>query len=203
MKSTTIILLAVISIFYVNNIYGQDTDKNLSDAKSAYKSGNLEDARYALQQALNNVNTAIGKEILLQLPGSMIGLGYNSSQDNVTGTDLGYAGLYVKRSYGTTEEKSVSIEIVSDSPLLAGINTILSLPAIMSSGDPNQKRIKVDGYKALLERSEDDQGNISYSIQVPFGNSLLSVYYKGITSENDITVSANTIPVTKIAALSK
>lgn len=203
MKLNITTILACIALFSLQSIYAQNIDKNLSDAKSAYKGGNLEDARFSLQQALNDVNTAIGKEILQQLPAKMVNLAGNSSEDNVTGTGLGYAGLYVKRSYGTEQGNSASIEIVSDSPLLAGINTILAMPAILSSGDPNQKRIKVDGYKALLERSEDDQGKVSYSVQVPYGNSLLSVYFNGISSESDVMNALNTIPVTKIAALSK
>jgi hypothetical protein len=112
---------------------------------------------------------------------------------------MGFAGLYVNRSY-TGENKNASIEIVGDSPMMAGINALLSMPAFMSS-DPNQKRIKVSNYKALLTKSADDQGVTSYEIQLPFSSSLLTFRCTGVQNENEVVGMINTLPVDKIAKL--
>ncbi len=197
LKSLSIISLTLCLV--AGTLYPQNFESKLSEAQSAYKSGKLDDARMALQEALNEINITIGKEILALLPETMKDLSFDAAQDGVNGTGLGYAGLYVSRTYGQTEnKKSASIVIITDSPLLAGINSILSLPAIMTSGaDSDQKRIKVGTYKALLQINEAEDGTINYDVQVPFGNSLLTFHCDGY-SETDVTAMANTIPVAKI-----
>jgi hypothetical protein len=141
----------------------------------------------------------IGKEVLELLPENMKELTCNSSQDDVNGTGLGYAGVYVSRTYGDTDsQKSADIVIITNSPLLAGINTFLSMPAIMTSGtDSDQKRIKVGSYKAVLQINESEDGTNDYDVQVPFGSSLLTFHCDGF-SEADVIEMANTIPVARI-----
>ncbi|MBN2214687.1 MAG: hypothetical protein JW723_10620 [Bacteroidales bacterium] len=196
-KSLTIISLILFLV--TGTLYPQSFESKLSEAQSAYKNGELNDARMALQEALNEVNMTIGKEVLALLPKTMKDLSSDATQDDVSGTGLGYAGLYVSRTYGQAEnKKSASVVIITDSPLLAGINSILSLPAIMTSGaDSNQKRIKIGTYKALLQINEAEDGTKNYDVQVPFGNSLLTFHCEGY-SEADVVAMANTIPVARI-----
>lgn len=199
MKMKSLAIISLILYLITGTIYPQNFESRLSEAQSAYKSGNLDDARMALQEALNEVNMTIGKEVLALLPETMKDLSFDATQDGVNGTGLGYAGLYVSRTYGQAgNNQSASIVIITDSPLLAGINSILSLPAIMTSGaDSDQKRIKIGTYKALLQINEDEDGTKNFDVQVPFGNSLLTFHCEGY-SETDVTAMANTIPVAKI-----
>ena len=192
---TGIFFLAIISV----SLSAQNFDSKISDAQSAYKSGDLDGARMALQDALNEVNMAIGKEVINLLPENMKDLSYNKQDDNVNGSGVGYSGLFVSRNYGETGTgKSASVTIIADSPLMAGINTILAMPAIMTSGaDSNQKRIKIGTYKALLQINDTDNGKKNYDVQVPFGSSLLTFHCDGY-SEADAVSMANTIPVSKI-----
>jgi hypothetical protein len=182
-------------------VYSQDIQANLDAARSAYQSGDLENARFSLQEALNMINQAIGQEILGMLPASVGGMAKTQDGDNVTGTGMGFAGLYVNRSY-TGENKNASIEIIGDSPMMAGINALLAMPTFMSS-DPNQKRIKVSNYKALLTKSADDQGVNTYEMQLPFSSSLLTFRCTGVQNENEVVGMINTLPVDKIAKLAE
>src|SRR5690606_19501643 len=128
----------------------QEFDKSLAGAKSAYNAGNLEDARFNLENALREIDAAIGREILKVLPASLGGLNSDSKNDQVTGMSGALTGgLYVHREYGTADKRAI-VDIISDSPLMAGINAILSMPMIMNTGDSNQKVVKVHGYKSLL-----------------------------------------------------
>ncbi len=205
MKHTTKSLLFVVLLTITGVTFGQDVNSKLADAKTAYKQGNLDDTRMSLQDALDQVNMAIGKEILGELPSKMGDMAYNETDDNITGNSAGIAGLYVNRTYGKSDgDKKATIQIVSDSPLMAGINTILSMPLIGKMGDPNQKRIKVDGFKALLQKNEGSDGNPpSYDVQIPFGSSMLTFHCDGVSNEEDVVNMANTIPMTKIQELSK
>jgi hypothetical protein len=182
----------------------QEFDKSLASAKSAYNSGNLEDARFNLENALREIDAAIGREILKLLPTSLGGLNSDSKNDQVTGMSGGLTGgLYVQRTYGN-QDKSVTLDIISDSPLMAGVNAILAMPMIMNSGDSNQKVVKVQGYKSLLTREVDENNQTSgYQLQTPFGSSLLTLDYNGAISEADLLKIANTLPLEKIITLAQ
>lgn len=199
-------IAGLVLIFICTYVQGQEVEKNLDEAKSAYKSENYEDARFALQQALVEIDKEIGKQILAVLPESMGGLKYNVNNEQVTGMSSGYVGLFVSRSFGTAEDgKTSDIQVISDSPMLAGINAILAMPTFVAGmGDPNQKRIKVDGYKGLLQKNVAEDGTItSFDVQIPFGSSLLSVNFKGFSNENDVIAMTNTIPISKVVGITK
>ena len=188
----------MLTVCYV--VVAQDVGSRLNEAQSAYSSGNLEEARFALQQAMTEVDLAIGREVLELLPRKLGNMSAVESSDQVASASLGYAGLYLQRQYRSDQTASADLQIIADSPLLAGVNAILALPLI-GAGDPNQKRIRVAGFRALMQRSEDSSGVVSWDIQVPFGSSLMTMQFKGIDNENDVAAMANTIPVDQVARL--
>ncbi len=193
------ITLALLSFSIVT--MGQDFDKNLSSAKSAYASGKLEDARYAMEQMLRELDAAIGKEILKMLPTKMGTLNTNAVDDNVTGGG-GIAGLFVHRTYGA-QPKMIQVEIINNSPMMAGLNAILSMPMLGLGGDPNQKQVKVQGYKSILRKNLNSETNkADYELQVPFNNTLLTLKVDD-TNEGEILNFANLIPLPKIAQMAQ
>jgi hypothetical protein len=201
MKTSIQILVLIICFVVQFQSHSQDISASLSEAKSSYSSGSLDDARFALEQALQQIDQAIGKEILKILPTNLSGMEFLEQEDNVVGTNLGFAGLFVDRNYGQ-EEKSASIDIIGDSPLMAGLNAMLALPAIMTQGDGDQKRIKVDGYKSLLQKETSSEGAVSYTVQIPANSTLISLNVNGYT-ENEVISMANTIPVAQIVKLAQ
>jgi hypothetical protein len=198
-----ILILLAVAVFTIPGAFinAQEVTASLDKALSSYRSDDLEDARFALQGALTGINQAIGREILAILPDEINGMSMVETGDDVTGVNTGFAGLFISRSY-SAEDRNASIEIVSDSPLLAGINTILAMPGFMTS-DENQKRIKIEGYKALLTRNTDSEGIVSYDLQIPFSGSLLSFQCAGIEDENEVIGMANRIPVDDIVAIAR
>lgn len=200
-KHIRILPIIYITCLIALNLSAQDITASLNEAKTAYKSGSLDDARFALEQSVQQIDQAIGKEILQILPTEMSGLGFHEDQDNVVGTSLGFAGLFVDRNYGEGAQ-SANIEIIGDSPLMAGLNAILAMPAIMTSGDPNQKRIKVDGYKSILQKETNAEGIDSYSVMIPANSTLISFKCLGF-DENQAISMANNIPVSAIVKLAQ
>ncbi len=201
MKKITFLFAIALIIIPGTHIKAQEVTASLDEALSSYKSDNLENARFALQGALNGINQTIGKEILNILPDEMNGMAKVEAGDDVTGVNTGFAGLFISRSYAG-ENGDASIEIVSDSPLLAGINTILAMPGFMTS-DENQKRIKIEGYKALLTKNTDSEGVVSYDIQMPFSGSLLTFQCSGVDNENEVIGMASSIPVNEIETIAR
>ncbi len=201
MKKILFAITIALTLVSGTKVFSQDVQANLDKASSSYQSGDLENARFALQEALNYINQAIGQEILGLLPASIGGMEKTTDGDNVTGTGMGFAGLFVNREYAGGN-KNASIEIVGDSPMMASLNALLSMPAFLSS-DPNQKRIKIGTYKALQTKSTDDQGTVTYDIQLPFTSSLLTFRCTGVQNETEVAGMANSIPVDKIAKLAE
>jgi len=183
--------------------YSQDFDKNVATAKSSYNSGDLENARFAMEQMLRDLDIAIGKEILKMLPAQISSLKANEKEDNLTG-GAGYAGgLYVHRTYGTSP-KSGQVEIINNSPLINSLQTILTTPLIGGMmRDENQKQIKVQGYKSLLTKSVNSEtAKTNYELQIPMNNTLVTLRMDD-SNEQEITAAANTIPLAKIVAIAQ
>ena len=196
-----LISLTILNVFLAAGLYAQDITASLGEAKSAYSSGKLDDARFALEQTLQQIDQEVGKEILKILPTDFAGMNYHENEDNVTGTNLGFAGLFVDRSF-SAEGKNANIAIIGDSPLMASVNAILAMPGILTGSNQNQKRIKIDGYKSLLEKESNEDGTESYTIQIPANATLITLDCKGVT-ENEAINMANQIPVTEIVKLAQ
>lgn len=196
-KILTIIILVALGF----GLQAQDVNEKLGEAQTAYKSSDLEGARFALQEALQGINQAIGREILETLPTQLGDMIKVENSDNVTGTTVMFAGLFVNRKY-ESEKSSASVDIMSDSPLIASINAFMSLPAIMVT-DPNQKRIKVDNYRGMLTKSEDTEGTVSYNAQIPIGSTLFTFNTTGIADEKTVTDYLNQLQIGKISKIAE
>jgi len=179
--------------------FSQDFNKNISTARTAYASGKLEDARFAMQQVLNDLDMAIGREVLKMLPTKMGAFSTNTANDNVT-ANTGLAGVVIHRDYGTAD-KQYNLDLMGNSPLVASINAILSIPFMGNSGDGSQKIIKIDGYKGMLQKSVDETSKqTDYTLQVPIGSTLLT-FTAPNTSEEEVIKMANTIPLSQITKM--
>jgi hypothetical protein len=192
-------ILSFILLTVTLSATAQDFDANLATARTSYASGKLEDARFAMQQLLVDIDIIQGKEIIKLLPVKLENLSMNSANDNVSAA-TGWAGALIHRDYGT-ETKRANLDIMSNSPLITGINAILSIPFVGNSGDGTQKVVKVHGYKSLLQKNVDSETNAtSYTLQLPLNSSLITLMVDN-TTESEILKLANAIPVPQIVKL--
>ncbi|MFP4041434.1 MAG: hypothetical protein ACLFT6_01600 [Bacteroidales bacterium] len=203
MNTKVFFICIAVLLLSAHGLRSQEVTAKLDEAKEYYTSANLEETRYSLKQALEELNQVLGREILGMFPETMENLPVIREEDNVTGNVAGITGLNIKRRYAG-ENQSVDVLVVDDSPLLAGINTFLSMPAFMGTGDPDMKRIKIGGYKALISKElNDSTGIVRYEIQVPFDKSLFSFNTEGFDDEDSVVKMAETIPVAAIAKMTR
>jgi hypothetical protein len=176
----------------------QDFSKDLADAKSSYSAGKLADAHFSLEQAIQEIDMVVGKEVLKLLPENMNGVNAASNNDQVT-ANVGFVGATVHRAYG---DSGSQVEIISNSPLIATLNTFLNMPLVGGMmRNSTTKVIKVQGYKSRLEKQGDNQnGKPNYQLKIPFKSALVSITANGM-DENSAISFANSIPLDKIAAL--
>jgi len=193
-------ILSIIFILATIIVQAQDVNAKLDEAASAYQSDDLENTRFALQQSLSELDILLGQEILKVLPTELAGNAYDQESDAAVGNATGLTGVFVNRSY-PGEEKTISIELVTDSPLLGALSGFLTNPLFASMAGGNQKVIKIDSYKGMLQKDENDP--LHYELQVPLDQSLFTIRYDGFDNENDVTGIANQIGIREIAGLLK
>jgi hypothetical protein len=183
--------------FLTCTIQAQEFAKQLTAARTAYAGGKLDEARFAMQQMLQELDIITGKEILKLLPTALLTQNSNATADNVSGAS-GFAGVVIHRDYSKEPTKKIELDIITNSPLLASINSLLSLPFVGNSGD--NKVIKISGYKGLLQKSDNGNGIESYEVQLPINSSLITLKAPGY-SKDDVLKMANSLPVNEIAKL--
>lgn len=188
------IALTLVALGFICTANAQDFNNNIQTARQAYTSGNLENSRFAMQQGLQELDILSGKETLKILPATLGTLNANTAEDQVNSA-VGFAGAVIHRVY-QTGDASATMEIISNSPLIGSINAILSIPFIGTGSGGDRKVIKIDGYKALIQKgSETDK--VSYDVQIPLGSTLITMKTENYTE--DIVKLANSIPVSLIA----
>lgn len=195
MKKYTFLILI---LFFTVAVQAQDFSKDIADAKTAYSAGKLADAHFSLEQAIQEIDMIVGKEVLKLLPEKMNDQNANSKDDQVT-ANVGFVGATIHRDYGTTGSQ---VEIISNSPLIASLNAFLNMPFVGGMmRNSTTKVVKVQGYKSRLEKESDNEnGKPNYQLQIPFKNALVTITANGM-DENSVVSFANTVPLDKIAAL--
>lgn len=196
MKKLTIFSIALCLGSFV---FGQDFKADIASAKSAYNAGKLGDAHFAAEQAMQEIDMIIGKEVLKLLPQKIDSLNMNEKDDHVS-ANVGFVGATIHRSYGMNN--NASVEIISNSPLISTLTAFLNTPILGGMmRDENTKVVKIQGYKARLEKQgENENGKPNYNLQIPFNSALLTITVNG-TTESDILKLANSIPLQDIAKL--
>ena len=191
-------LIFITILFAGTGTNAQDFAQDIASAKASYTSGKLADAHFSLEQAIQELDMIVGKEMLNILPKDFNGQAANEKEDQVT-ANIGFVGATVHRQYG---DKGSQVEIISNSPLIATLNSILNMPLVGGMmRNSTTKVIKVNGYKSRLEKDgEAADGSPNYTLQIPLKSALITVTAKGM-DENKVLSFANTIPIDKIAAL--
>lgn len=191
--------IAVIAIACCSN--AQDFAKAMATAKTSYNAGKLEETHFALQQAMQEVDLVVGQEVLKLLPPKMDAMEIVGKDDNVT-SNIGFVGATIHRAYAQKDGKKADISIISNSPLVAMTNSILNTPMLggmMSDG--KSKTVKVQGYKARLEKQAGSTADKNdYELLIPLGSAMITFKVDDCT-DTQILAFADTIPLQKIAKL--
>jgi hypothetical protein len=174
----------------------QEFTKQATTARTAYTAGKLDDSRFAMQQMLQELDMMTGKEIVKILPQKMEDKAAVAANDNISGAS-GWAGVVVHREYGTGD-KNIDLEIITNSPLIGSLNAMLSLPFVANNAD--QKVVRIEGYKALVQKVSGDNGTSDYELQLPLSNTLITLKAPGY-SQDQVIKMAGTLPIADIAKM--
>jgi hypothetical protein len=123
------------------------------------------------------------------------------TRDENVSSNIGFVGATIHRSYGQATRKA-DLTIISNSPMVAMINTVLNTPMMGGlMNDGKSKTVKVQGYKARLEKQDGKaEGKNNYELQIPLGSALITFRVDDCTDSKMLEL-ANTIPLPQIAKL--
>lgn len=175
---------------------------HLAAAKSANASGNYEDARFELQQALIEMDKVIGQAILDLLPTQIGDLSVQADSDQYTSVYTGFSGLFVERVYVSSSDptRKMRFTIMNDSPLLATLSGLMNNTFMASMA--GMKVVRLDGYKAMIEEVADSDPK-TINLNLPFGDSLMAMEWVNFKSQEEVTQLATEIPVEEVIAIAK
>ena len=195
-----ILYISLLALLPASILSAQTANEYLASANSAYASGNNQEARFQLQQALIALDEMVAKDILSTLPTSLEDLTADTDNDQYTSVNTGFTGLYVDRSYAGPGEKRLQISIMNDSPFLANLTSMLANP--LMAGMAGMKVVRFDGYKGAVEVVEGSSP-LTVNISIPFGDSLMTLEFKDVADQEEAVGLAQQLPIGEVINIAK
>ncbi|MBX7109033.1 MAG: hypothetical protein K1X61_10340 [Chitinophagales bacterium] len=204
MKANVIFLFACLLSF---NLFGQSQAETfIKEAQGYLAQKDYKQAQLSLQDAINDLNTLIAKDIAKSLPEDVNGLKKDGDADISTGA-MGIigGGLTISQKYKhpSNRDNNAEVQILANSPLLASMNMYLSNPSMMGQ---DYKSIRIGTQRAILKSETDDvyddAGNSkkirSSEIQIPLSQTLITIKADGFATEQDEIAFATKLDLAKL-----
>lgn len=181
-------------------LQAQTANDYLASAKSSYSAKNHQEARFQLQQALIALDELVAQEILAKMPSTVSDLNAQTEKDQYSSVNMGFTGLYVNRQYQGPGDRHLNINIMNDAPLLANLSSLLANP--LMAGMAGMKVVRFDGYKGAVEEVEGSSP-LAVNINIPFGDSLMTLEFKGAKNKEEAIEMAQQLPIGEIIEIAK
>jgi len=191
LKNLTYVSLS--TLLLINPICADDITDTMEDALSSYKKGDYLQTKEDLTYVMELLKQKKGNTIKDMLPDALEGWTAEDAKSETAGSGMLGGGATSSRVY-TKDKSKVVIEVVTDSPLLQGLGSILGNPMFSSGG--NLKRINRE--KATVKyNSKNKSGEVTIMLDKRF---LITVRGKKIT-EDELVEYTKAIDFKKIKEL--
>jgi hypothetical protein len=192
-KLTIFISVALIS-FLATPVFADDVTESISEALEYYNNGDYSDAVSNLNYAAQLIQQKKGGSLESLLPQPLKGwmAAEASSQAAAAGV---FGGVTAEREY-TRGDATVSVTIISDSPMIQGMAMLFSNPVFAVSD--GGKLEKIAGQKAIVKY---DSAGKSGEIQIMVGNRFLLMIEGDGVDKADLKQYAEGIDYKKLAAM--
>lgn len=169
-------------------------------AKKEYKQAQL-----SLQDAINDINALLAKQVAESLPDEINGL-KAEGESEVSGGGIGMigGGMQISKRYRNEakQENEAEVQIIANSPLLNALSMYISNPSMMG---PDYKSVRVGTNRAILKteiQESDENGTVkkirSTEIQIPLGQTLITLRAGGFATEQEELAFATKLDLEKI-----
>jgi hypothetical protein len=159
-------------------------------------------AQLSLQDAINDINTMLAKQVAESLPAEINGLKADGeSEVSAAGLGMIGGGMQITKKYKneTKNGNDAEVQILANSPMLATMNMYLTNPSMLGAG---YKSARVGTNRAVLKTDLQDGDNAakvrSTEIQIPLSQTLITIHANGFATEQDELDFANKLDLDKI-----
>lgn len=168
-------------------------------AKKEYKQAQL-----SLQDAVNDINMLLAKQVAELLPAEINGLKADGDGEvSAAGMGMMGGGMQITKRYRneTKPENDAEVQIIANSPMLATMNMYLTNPAMLGA---EYKSVRVGTTRAIsktdLQDGENNAQIRSTEIQIPMGQTMITIQANGFATEQDELSFATKLDLEKIKA---
>jgi hypothetical protein len=187
------IAVAMLTLVFAGYAYADEVTDAINEALQQYKSGNYSEAMNNLNYASQLVGQKKGGNLQSFLPNPL--QGWTAEDAKSEAAQMYGGGVIAERRY-RKDESSVSIRIITDSPMLQGMMMLLSNP-MMATSDGG-KMVKIGGEKAIVKyNASKKRGDINIVVANRF---MVTVEGKKVELE-DLKAYAAAINYKKLSAL--
>ena len=166
-------------------------------AKKEYKQAML-----SLQDAINDINMTLAKQVADSLPAEINGLkAEGESEISAAGMGMMGGGMQIIKRYRneTKNGNDAEVQILANSPMLTTLNMYLTNPSMLG---PGHKSVRVGTNRAISKTDLQDADNgtkiRSTEIQIPLGQTLITIRANGFATEQDELAFTTKLDLEKI-----
>lgn len=144
-----IIYMSVSTLLLVSSSMADDVTDTMEDALTAYNKGDYTQAKDDLSYVLELLKQKKGDEMKKHFPDALEGWTAEEATSNTAGAGMLGGGVTLSRKY-TKDKSEVTIEFITDSPLLQSIGMMMSNPMFVTGG----KLKRINREKAMIKYNE-------------------------------------------------
>jgi len=193
MKSSALVAVLAFSLASLSQaLRADDVIDSVDEAMQAYKAGDYATAAASLDVAAQLIRQKRAETFTALLPAAPSGWTAEDSTSSAAGAAMLGGAVSAERQYNRGDS-SVTVKLLTDSPMLAGVMMFMNNPVLMSSESGKLERIK--GQKALFKH-QDDSGEINIVVG---GAMLVTIEGHGVTAA-ELKSFAEAIDFAKLAA---
>ncbi|MDO3384756.1 hypothetical protein QWI17_02765 [Gilvimarinus sp. SDUM040013] len=176
MKVIAITTLACALTLPAASLADEVTDA-VDEAISAYKDGQLTEAVSQLDYAAGLIRQQKAEGILAVFPDPLSGWSAEDAESQSAGGMMMGGGITANRTYNKGN-MNISIELVTDSPLLQSMMGMFNNPSLITMN--GGKLIKVQGHKAIYNGQQNDPE----ILLIVNGNAMFTLRTNGASGED-------------------
>lgn len=186
-------ILTVMSFLLLSSsaVLADDVTDSINEALTRYNSGEYTEAINSLNYAEQLITQKKGEALTEVFPEPMAGW----EAEEVTSSAVFGGGISAERRY-TRDESSVSISLVSDSPMLQGVMMMFTNPMFATSD--GGKLETINGQKAIVKYDNKYKGG---EIQVVVNNRFLITVNGSEVKKEDMTAYLGKMDFSKLSSL--
>ena len=170
-----------------------DIVNSINEGMEFYKNGEFAEATSSLNYAVQLIQQKKGESLSNLLPEPLEGWEAEEAQSQAAGAAMFGGGVTAERSYSKADGR-LSIQIVTDSPMLQGVMMMFSNPMFATAD--GSKMVRVGRQKAIVKYSAAEEAG---DLKMVVGNRFLVTVEGSGISHDELVAYAKAIDTKKMA----